>query len=159
MIKKLIFGFGFAIVAGIAALVMFAGGKNYNTDFPPPSVLEEKTWPQSIGGETRQLQTLQFAQGAVKGGLARYGRRASIIIVSAKDQAALDAYVETIRSRLDAYSSRSSGKLNGAWWVKGSGGRGRIYAWQKQNWFYSVEAANDALFDEVVEKFAFIAPG
>ncbi|MEM5474274.1 hypothetical protein WNZ14_21300 [Hoeflea sp. AS60] len=158
MIKKIFFGIGLAVVLGIVGLVNFAGGKSYNTDFVPPSGLNEQTWPELIGGMPRQLQKLDFANGSVKGGVARYGQGAAIVIVSAADQAALDAFVETsVRPDLEIYGSKSSGKLNGAWWVKATGNPGRLYAWQKQNWFYSVQTANDDLFDEAVKKFAFIA--
>jgi len=160
-----LFGIGVAgIAAAIVVLTMFAGGTDYNTDFAAPNALDAVTWPEAIGGSAAELQGLDPAQLAemqlVGSGLfgltARYGQVASVTVIQTGNQDLLDAYVETVKPRLENYSNRSSGKLNGAWWIKASGASGRIYGWQKQNWFYLIQTANDDLFDEVVEKFPYI---
>ena len=94
---------------------------------------------------------------ALTGATARYGEGTSITVVNTADQAALDAHVATIVDRLKAYGSRSSGKLNGAWWVRASGTPGRIYAWQNGTWFYSIEAVSDEAFAEIVAAFPYIS--
>lgn len=168
VLRKLLKLFGIGVVVIAAAMVaipMFAGGADYNTDFSPPSGIDAIAWPDTIGGSAVEVQGLEPAQLAemrlvgsgLFGATARYGQNASVTVIQTGNQDLLDAYVETVRPRLEGYSNRSSGKLNGAWWIRGSGTPGRLYGWQRQNWFYLVQAANDDLFDEVVEKLPYIS--
>lgn len=168
MLRRLLKYFGIGVVgiaAAIVALTMFAGGEDYNTDFPSPNALDAVAWPDAIGGspvdiqglDAAQLAEMQFVGSGLFGLTARYGQGAAVTAIQTGNQQLLDAYVATVKPRLESYSNRSSGKLNGAWWIKASGASGRIYGWQKQNWFYLIETANDDLFDEVVEKLPYIS--
>ena len=159
MIRKLLLGLVLLVGGGIAAMVLFAGGPSYKTDLPPPASLDAVVWPPAVGGQAADIQPLQASLSgtALTGATARYGEGTSITVVNTADQAALDAHVATIVDRLKVYGSRSSGKLNGAWWVRASGTPGRIYAWQNGTWFYSIEAVSDEAFAEIVAAFPYIS--
>ncbi|MCO5145817.1 MAG: hypothetical protein M9895_06515 [Aquamicrobium sp.] len=160
--KKLLLWIAGAILLAIAAPtvanLIFAGGEDYNTDFPPPaaSATAGELFPETIAGAPRRIERLSVDNNSA-GYIARYGARTSITIVHSTDQAVIDAQAAQVVERTKMFDSRRSGKFNGAWEIKAYGQPGRIYAWQRQGWFYSVEAATDSMFLEMVEKLSFIA--
>ncbi len=128
------------------------------TNLPPPSGREtyRELLPALIGGEPPTIRTLPPGSGLV-GARAVYGMHASIDIVLATRASDLDAFVrEHVRARLEAYETRSSGKIDGIWKLRGHGRAGRLHGWQNRLWLFVIEARDDALFDEVVDRFAFV---
>jgi hypothetical protein len=147
-------------LAGISILTVLSGvfQTGYRTDFPPPTGKETyaQVMPSTIGGEPMAIQPLQIG-ASYRGARAQYGRGATIEIIQAATQADLDSYVQSsLRPRLQAYEQRASGKVDGRWGLRGQGTGGRIYGWQNEHWLFVIEAGSDALFDEAVDRFAFI---
>ncbi len=143
----------------ILTFVLSACGPSYRTDFPPP--LDTQTYqeivPGELGGASVVMTPLELDPAQYKGVEAKYGQGASLLLLQCKDQEALDTFVkETLVPELEAYSSQMSGKVNGQWSFKASGEMGRTQGWQNQHWFFVIRAANDDLFEEMVEKFSFI---
>lgn len=141
------------------ALLLSACGDSYDTNLPPPK--SEATFkeilPAEIGGEAVKGELLPLDKASYHGIKASYGTSASIIVLQCGTQEALDDYVKgTAVPLLEPFSTRASGKFNGVWSLKASGKNGRIRGWQNSNWFFLIETADDALFDEVVEKFPYI---
>ncbi|WP_138088227.1 hypothetical protein [Phragmitibacter flavus] len=135
-------------------------GGGYKTDVPPPSGKEtyKEILPAEIGGVAVDGKKLELDASRYQGVAASYGAGAKLTVLQCKDQAALDEYVKgTVVPGLEEFGSRSSGKFNGVWSLKGSGKTGRIYGWQNGNWLFVIQASNDELFDEVVDKFAYIS--
>lgn len=144
----------------VSLLLLSACGSGYNTDVPPPTGKETyaEVMPPSIGGEVAEIQPLPLDKKRYHGARAKYGTAASLEIVEVRSPADLDSYVnEHIKPRLDGYSNRVSGKFNGVWSLRGSGKTGRLQGWQNRNWLFVIEASNDQLFEEVVDRFAFIS--
>ncbi len=141
------------------AFILTACGGGYNTDFPPPTGKEKlrELVPAEIGGVAVAAEKLELDAAEYFGTKSSYGTGASITIVQCKTQDGLDKYVkETVVPSLESYGTRSSGKFNGVWSLKASGKNGRVHGWQNQNWLFVISASSDALFDEVVDKFAYI---
>lgn len=131
------------------------------TDLPPPTGKETygQVMPASIGGEPAVIRPLQIGE-SLHGARAEYGTGATIEIIQATALADLDGFVDReLKPRLDAYESRVSGKFDGVWSVRGQGRTGRLYGWQNRQWLFVIEARTQALFDEVVDRFAFIERG
>ncbi len=142
------------------AVLLSSCGQSYNTAYPPPK--NETTYkeilPEEIGGEAVSGEQLPLDPASYRGLKATYGTGASITVLQCKDQDAMDRYLkDTVVPSLEGYGSRSSGKFNGVWSVRGKGANGRIQGWQNQSWFFLIEASNDKLFDEAVEKFPYIS--
>lgn len=145
---------------GISLLTLATRGDGYRTDLPPPTGKETyaQVMPASIGGESMEIEPLLLDGDRYHGARARYGQGATIEIVQANSVSDLDAYVvERVKARLDRYPNRASAKINGRWSLRGSGESGRLHGWQNRNWLFVIEAANDDLFDEVVDRFAYIS--
>ena len=144
----------------LLCLNLGACGSGYNTDFPPPNGKETyaEVLPPSLGGEAMAIQPLQLDAKRFHGARAHYGDAVSVEIVEVRSAADLDAFVEeNIKPRLASYSNRVSGKFNGVWSLRGRGASGRLHAWQNHNWLFVIEAANDGLFEEAVDRFAYIS--
>lgn len=143
-----------------AALLITSCGGGYRTDFPPPTGKEtyREILPADVGGASGQVAQLQLDAEHYHGAKATYGTNASITILQVKDQDSLDKYVnDTVKTELEKYNNRVSGKFNGVWSLRGSGTPGRIHGWQNKGWFFLIQAANDQLFDEVVSKLPYIS--
>jgi hypothetical protein len=148
-------------LAGIGVLTALSGlfQQGYRTDFPPPTGTETyaQVLPASIGGEPMAIRPLQLGE-RYRGARAEYGGAAAIEIVQVANQADLDRYVRSrVRPRLDVYGQRASGKVDGIWALSGRGDAGRLYGWQNQQWLFVIEARSDALFEEAVDRFAYIS--
>jgi len=146
-------------ILGVSLFTLASRDAGYRTDVPPPTGKETyaQVMPASIGEEPMEIQPLPLDGDRLHGARARYGSRASIEIVQARSPDHLDAYVaEHVRPRLEGYESRASAKINGRWSLRGNGDDGRLYGWQNQNWLFVIEAASDELFDEAVDRFAYI---
>lgn len=131
-----------------------------NIDLPAPTGRETyaQVMPASIGGQARTIRPLSEDPAGIHGVRAEYGSVAAIEIWQAESEQTLDVHVDThVRERLAAYSSRDSGKVNGRWRLNGSGNQGRFFSWQNEIWLFVIETRNQRLFDEIVDKFAFIA--
>ncbi len=130
----------------------------FNTALPPPSGREtyRDLLPERIGGEPAVIRTLPD-DTAVLGARAIYGTQVSIDVVLAPSAADLDAFVrEYLLPRLAAYGTRASGTHDGVWTLRGRSRAGRLYGWQNDRWLFVIEARSEALFDEAVDRFAFI---
>ena len=146
--------------AALAGMALSPASKEdvLDTRVPPPSGHEtyRELLPERIGGEAAVIRALPFAHG-VLGASASYGFDASIDIVLATQAADLDAFVKDhVATRLEHYEDRASGKVDGAWSLHGHGRDGRLYGWQNHRWLFVIEARTEAVFDEVVDRFAFI---
>jgi hypothetical protein len=144
---------------GVSLFALATRDGEYRTDLPPPTGKETyaQVMPASIGDEPMEIQPLPLDADRFHGARARYGSGASIEIVQARLPDHLDAYVaEHLRPRLQTYEARASAKINGRWSLRGNGENGRLYGWQNQNWLFVIEAASDELFDEAVDRFAYI---
>ena len=144
----------------LAALLISSCGGGYRTDFPPPTGKEtyREILPADVGGAAVEVAQLQLDAGHYHGAKATYGAKASIVILEVKDQDSLDKYVnEMVKTELEKYNNRMSGKFNGVWSLRGTGNPGRIYGWQNRSWFFLIQAADDQLFDEVVSKLPYIS--
>jgi len=142
------------------SLALAACNSGYETRFPPPSGKETyaEVLPAAIGGHALQIEPIATEPQRWRGATARYGTAATIEIVQSRTLDDLDAYVDGhLKPRLQPYSTRVSGKVNGVWGLRGNGAHGRLHAWQNQAWLFTIEARNDDLFDEAVDQFAYIA--
>ncbi len=149
--------FAFALLASLA---LVACSSSYKVDFPPPSGKETyaEVLPDSIGGAALAVTPLQVDSARYRGARAEYGDAASIEILQTRNNGDIDAYVDAaVKQRLQRYKTRISGKFNGVWELRAHDAGGRLYAWQNQQWLFVIEARSDELFDEVVDKFAYIA--
>jgi len=144
----------------LCVLLTGCGDGGYRTDFPPPAGTEKPAgwFPAKVGGVDVKIEPLTADPTRYQGTSAFYGGKAKIVIIQTKDGTALDEYVKsTAVPHLAKFSTRSSGKVNGVWKLRGNGSSGRIYGWQNGAWIFSVEAADDSLFDEAVAGFPFIS--
>lgn len=160
MITSLKTSFRAAVLVLVLLLLLQACSSGYNTELPPPTGDETyaEVMPASIGGQAAEIQPLPLDKKRYHGARARYGTAASVEIVEVRSAADVDAYVgEHIKPRLDGYSNRVSGKFNGVWSLRGSGKSGRLQGWQNRNWLFVIEASNDQLFEEVVDRFTYIS--
>lgn len=147
-------------LALLAILALAACSSGYRVDFPPPSGRETyaEVLPGSIGGAALAVTPMQVDSERYRGARAEYGDAASIEILQTRSDGDIDAYVDAaVKQRLQRYKTRMSGKFNGVWELRAHGAEGRLYAWQNQRWLFVIEARSDELFDEVVDKFAYIA--
>lgn len=144
------------IAALIIAALSVRGG--YITDLPPPSGRETyaEVMPARVAGLDAQISAWPPDSTVLRGARARYGTQAKLEIVHAGSVAALDAYVEQqVRPRLADYARRIDGRVDGRWQLHGRG-EGRLFAWQNDTWLFLIQAQSDEVFDEVVERFAYI---
>lgn len=144
-----------------ATLLLSACGSNYNTQLPPPTGEEKysEIVPAEIGGEVVRSEKLELEAGVYHGSRFTFGDKASIVMVQCTNQEAIDSYFKgTVVPQLDeGYGSKVSGKFNGVWSARASGNSGRIQAWQNGAYVFVIEAGTDELFEEIVEKFPYIA--
>lgn len=127
-------------------------------DLPPPSGrwTYAEVMPARIAGFDAEITTLPLDDARYRGARARYGGLSKVEIVQADASGDLDAYVaDHVRPRLAAYGRRSDGKVEGRWLAEGRGD-GCLHARQNGNWLFLIEARSDAMFDEAVERFAYI---
>jgi len=144
----------------LALALSACGGGGYDTAIAPPTGEETyaATFPTEIGGTAAEISRLELDPALYGGATATYGSGASLTILRVQTEEAMDAYVnDRLLPRLESYSTRSSGKFNGAWSLRGKGKNGRLYGWQNRAWLFVIEAANDAIFDEAVEKHPYIS--
>jgi hypothetical protein len=145
------------VLAGMA-LALRSDEEVFNTVLQPPSGREtyRELLPGQIGGEPAVIRTLPDGNG-VLGARAIYGTQASIDIVLAPRASDLDAFVrEHLLPRLAAYETRASGAHDGTWALYGRGSAGRLHGWQNHAWLFVIEARSETLFNEAVDRFAFI---
>jgi hypothetical protein len=152
--------FTFPILFG-AILLLSACGSSYNTQFPPPTGEEKysEIVPAEIGGEAVRSEKLEREAGVYHGSRFAFGEKASIVMVQCSNQKAIDTYFKgTVVPQLEeGFGSKVSGKFNGVWSARASGSSGRIQAWQNDAYVFVIEAGTDELFEEIVEKFPYIA--
>jgi hypothetical protein len=147
-------------VLPFVCLLAYGCGGGANTDFPPPANGDSAraAFPAEIGGNAVEIETLDLDAERYEGMRGKYGEAATILIVRAIDQEAMDAIIENdALPLLEGYSTRMSGRVNGKWGMRGSGGPGRIQGWQNQAWLFVVTGSSDPVFDELVEKFPYIS--
>lgn len=147
-------------ILGVSLFALATRESGFRTDIAPPTGKETyaQVMPVSIGDEPVEIQPLPLDGDRYHGARARYGNRAAIDIVQARSPDLLDAYVaDHLRPRLERYGTRASAKINGRWSLRGNGDSGRLFGWQNQNWLFVIEAANDQLFHEAVDRFAYIS--
>lgn len=149
------------VLSFMASIVMslLRDSPEFNIDLPSPTGRETyaQVMPASIGGQSMTIHPLPDDAHRFHGIRAEYGIGAAIEIGQAQSQQDLDSHVDTqLRQRLAAYASRHSGKIEGRWRLSGSGEQGRFFGWQNDTWLFVIEASDQQLFDEIVEKFAFI---
>lgn len=142
----------------IAFCLVSCGGSAYRTDFAPPHSSETDIFPQEIGGASAKVAPLDLGSLLYQAGTADYGGKARVTLVRAQNQGAMDDYVKTVAvPKLDGFPNRFSGRINGAWVFRGHGASGRLYGWQSGSCVFVIEAANDALFEEMVSKLPYIS--
>ncbi len=149
----------------VAATVFIVGSwfvrDEFDINLPPPSGQETyaEVLPGRIAGIDAAISAWPSEDGKVRGARARYGDRATVEIVRSEGAEALDKHVQAqVQPRLSGYKRNTGGKKAGRWRLCGHQiqGGGRLYAWQSGDWMFVIEAASDEVFDEVVDRFAYI---
>ncbi len=144
-----------------ATLLLTACGGSYNTEFAPPTGEEKYSdiVPSEISGEAMRAVRLELDPDTYHGARFEFGEKASILMIQSGNETALDAYFkETVVPQMEeGYGSKMSGKINGRWSARASGQSGRFKAWQNGAYIFVIKASTDEIFEEIVEKFPYIA--
>lgn len=149
-----------ALLAGVALAIGACSGRGgYDTALPPPSGEEPvaRALPVRIGGEVRRIEPLAVADGAVRGVRARYGTQATVELLRAEDPALRLAWFQAaVAPRLARMGVDGTGAADGRWQATASDGQ-RLLAWRNQDWLFLIEARDDRLLDEVVDRLPWVA--
>lgn len=143
-------------------LLLFSCGSKYNMDYavPAENASLDDVFPASIAGMDNVIFDLDLPSDLI-GFQAEYGESSPLVIgvIQAENEArASSAFENQIVPLIDEMPTNSRGNINGRWKATGKDSQGRKWvAWSNLNWIFFIHCADEAVFDQAIDDFAFIS--